>query len=481
MNIVTLFEELLNSLIVAEEKFLNNPKDFHSLETSVKTTTEAFSASFLSNVLSSINDTIYNDSWRKSRYTVQRNDKRTVISSVGDITFDSTYYRNIQDGTYHYLVEEIIGLDAHERFTEEAETVMLTEALKTSYSEAARSLPSKQKITKTTVMNKVHGIAKEIPLSEPSEKKSCKYLFIEADEDHVAEQHGRWTKKEENSSFISKLAYIYEYKQPTKNCKVRKELVNTFYFGGVYSGSEGVEKFWSNVQKFIEKNYIQDDLIKVYISGDGATWIKQGAEYLNKALFCADKFHVMKYINAASNQMLDEKDIAKSNIYRLLHKRNKKEFISYTDEMMACAINQEPVQALQTFILNNWSAIMRTFHNKIVDGCSAESHVSHVLSDRLSSRPMAWSKKGADRMSKLRCYEKNYGRDKIIELVKYSREQRKLSRTGTDDFAEVKVSLREIRSEHYNQAKSYIDRLQATVPGKKKKKMASIREQIRLI
>ena len=149
--------------------------------------------------------------------------------------------------------------------------------------------------------------------------------------------------------------------------------------------------------------------------------------------------------------------------------------------MMACAINQEPVQALQTFILNNWSAIMRTFHNKIVDGCSAESHVSHVLSDRLSSRPMAWSKKGADRMSKLRCYEKNYGRDKIIELVKYSREQRKLSRTGTDDFAEVKVSLREIRSEHYNQAKSYIDRLQATVPGKTVAKMASIREQIRLI
>ena len=65
-------------------------------------------------------------------------------------------------------------------------------------------------------------------------------------------------------------------------------------------------------------------------------------------------------------------------------------------------------------------------------------------------------------MSKLRCYEKNYGRDKIIDLVKYSREQRKLSRTGTDDVAEVKVSLREIRSEHYNQGRSYIDRLQAT-------------------
>lgn len=481
MSIVTLLEELVNSLIAAEEKFLNNPKDFHSLETSVKTATEAFSAAFLSNTLSSMNDKIYNDGWRKSKYTVQRNDKRTVLSSVGDITFDSTYYRNIEDGTYHYLVEEIIGLDSHERFTEEAEVALLTEALKTSYSEAARCLPSKQKITKTTVMNKIHGIAKELPLSEPLEKKSCKYLFIEADEDHVSEQHGRWTKKEENNSFISKLAYVYEYKQPTKTCKARKELVNTFYFGGVYSGSDGVERFWSNVQTFIEMNYIQEDLTRVYISGDGATWIKQGAEYLNKALFCADKFHIMKYINAASNQMLDEKEIAKSTIYRLLHKRDKKEFKSYTDEMLACATNQEPVQALQTFILSNWSAVMRTFHSRIVDGCSAESHVSHILSDRLSSRPMGWSKRGADRMSKLRCYEKNYGRDKIIDLVKYSREQRKLSRTGTDDVAEVKVSLREIRSEHYNQGRSYIDRLQATVPGVTVAKMASIREQIKLI
>ena len=481
MDIVTLLEELVNSLIVAEEKFLNNPKDFYTLETSVKSTTEAFSAAFLSNTLSSMNDKIYNDSWRKSKYTVQRNDKRTVISSVGDITFDSTYYKNVEDGTYHYLVEEIIGLDSHERFTEEAEAVILTKALKTSYSEAARCLPSKQKITKTTVMNKVHGIAKEIPLSETAEKKSCKYLFIEADEDHVAEQHGRWTKKEDNSSFISKLAYVYEYKQPTKTCKARKELVNTFYFGGVYSGTDVVEKFWSNVQTFIETNYNQDDLKRIYISGDGATWIKKGAEYLNKALFCADKFHMMKYINVATNQMLDEKDIAKSNIYRLLNKRDKAGFINYISEMLACANNTEPIQALQTFVTGNWAAVMRTFHSRIVDGCSAESHVSHILSDRLSSRPMGWSKRGADRMSKLRCYEKNYGREKIIELVKYSREQRKLARTGTDDSEVKKIPLYEIVSEHHNKAKSYIDRIQATVPGKTAAKTAAIRTQLKLI
>ena len=481
MNIVTLLEGLVNGLIEAEDKFYQNPKDFYSLETSVKATTEAFSAAFLSNALDSMNQKIYEDGWRKGKYTAQRTDKRTLISSVGDITFNSTYYRGVEDEKHHYLIEEILGLDAHERFTEEAEEILLTEALKNSYSEAARKLPSKQKITKTTVMNKVHRIAEELPVIKPEEKKSCKYLFIEADEDHVAEQHGRWSAKEENGSFISRLAYVYEYKQECKTCKRRKELVNTFYFGGVYAGSEGIERFWNKVGDFIYETYEADDIKRIFISGDGAAWIKSGAKYLDKALFCADKFHMMKYIHAASNQMLEEKDIAKQNLYRLLHERDKEGFEMYTNEMLFSAENQEPIQSLQRYVLGNWAGVMRTYHSKVVEGCSAESHVSHVLSDRLSSRPMGWSQTGADRMSKLRCYEKNCGREKIIDLVRYSRQQRKLARTGTDNIEAVKVSLREIRAEHYDQAKSYIERIQAAIPYGTVRKIASIREQIKLI
>ena len=132
-------------------------------------------------------------------------------------------------------------------------------------------------------------------------------------------------------------------------------------------------------------------------------------------------------------------------------------------------------------MLGNWAAIRRTLRNKLVNGCSAESHVSHVLSDRLSSRPMGWSQTGADRMSKLRCYERNYGREKIIDLVKYSREQRKQKRTGTDNEIIEKVSLRQIRAEHYDQAKSYIERIQATMPGQTARKTAGIRTQLRLL
>lgn len=40
----------------------------------------------------------------------------------------------------------------------------------------------------------------------------------------------------------------------------------------------------------------------------------------------------------------------------------------YTDRMMASASNQKSIQNLQTFVLGNWSAVMRTYHSKVITG-----------------------------------------------------------------------------------------------------------------
>ena len=468
MTIVTLLEVLVNTLNEAEENYFNNPRDFYSLEKAVKTSTEAFAADFLGKVLTDMDEKICQSSWREGRYNIQRKDTRKLISSVGDISFGCTYFRNASGGGYTHLLEDVIGLSKNERFTEEAEAVVLTEALKTSYQEAAGALPSKQKITKTTVMNKVHSIAEEVPYEAPEEKKKADYLFVEADEDHIAEQHGDAKEPKENKSFISKLVYVYECKREVKGSVARKELVNKFYFSGLYPGRDGNEKLWKNVQDYIDKTYDADVLKRVFVSGDGAGWIKSGADCLDKALFCADKFHLMKYINQAAAQLPDEKDSVKKELWHVLNSKKpkaKERFAEYTDGMIQCAKNPEKVELLRTYVLGNWAAVRRTLRNKFVNGCSAESHVSHVLSDRMSSRPMGWSQTGADRMSRLRCYERNYGREGIINLVRYSREQRVLEATGTDGIPVKEITLREIRAEHYDQAKSYIDRLQAHIPG----------------
>ncbi len=482
MAIVTLFEALLNDIFKAEEKFFQDPKSFEVLENSVKTSTEAFAAGFLGEILSELDQAIYKSGWRNGKYKVQRRDRRRLISSVGDIEFDCTYYEAYgkRKGFCH-LLEELIGLERNERFTQNAEVALLTEALKTSYEEATKVLPSRQQITKTTVMNKIHGIAEEIPDTIYETRKAVPYLFIEADEDHVAEQHGKYSPTEENKSFISKLIYIYEMKQDCEGCSGRKELVNKYYFSGIYPGSEGNSKIWSRVRDFIGQNYEEEAIKRIFISGDGAQWIKSGVHFLEKSVFCADKYHLMQYLNAAAAQMLDEKDLVKEELWHLLYSKStkaKKNFDEYTARMMASSKSPEKVECLRKYVLGNWSAVRLTLRNKIVEGCSAESHVSHVLSDRLSSRPMGWSQTGADRMSKLRCYERNNGRAEIIRLVKYSRNQRLLKATGTDDIPVAELTLRNVLAEHYKQTRSYIDRIQAHIPYGTVKKSISIQERL---
>lgn len=484
MDIISLFDTLLTSIFKAEQNFFENPKDFSNLEVAVKSSTDAFAARFLGAILSEMDQSIQKCSWREGRYTIHRNDTRTLISSVGDISFDCTYYKSkSKEKGFTYLLEDLIGLEKNEHFTEAAEAALLCEALKTSYAEAAKVLPSKQEITKTTVMNKVHSIAEEIPDTIYEKPKSVPYLYIEADEDHVAEQHGRYWEGE-NSSFISKLIYIYEFRQESSNVEGRYELVNKYYFSGLYPGEDGNKKLWSKVNAFIQMNYDTEVLKKVFISGDGAKWIKSGVTYVDNSVFCADKYHLMKYVNTAAAQMTDKKDEVKNELWHLMYSRQKKarkNFEIYTANMMQSARNPEKVEDLRKYVLGNWSAVRRTLRNKLVNGCSAESHVSHVLSDRLSSRPMGWSQTGADRMSKLRCYDRNNGRASIIELVKYCREQKHLAATGTDGIVAQDVQLRNILAEHYNQANSYIERLQAHIPYGTVRKTLAIRERLNLL
>ena len=484
MEIITLLDTLVKTLFKAEEEYLNDLKDFNTFEKAVKSSTDEFAANFLSGVLSSIDEQIRNSKWRKEYYTIQRRDTRTKISSVGDLIFNNTCYKRVSDGKYVYLLAELINLAKNERFTEQAEVMLLTEALKTSYQEATKVLPSKQKITKTTVMNKVHQIAEDFPYERAEKPREADYLFIEADEDHIAEQHGDLKEEKANKSFISKLIYIYEAKRNVAGYKARKELVNKFYFSGVYPGRKENEKLWEQVQDYINKTYNTDTIKRIFVSGDAAGWIKSGVDYLDKALFCADKYHLMQYINQAAAQIPDEKDNIKDELWHILYSKRyktKERFDEYTLNLMLAAKNPDKVNTLRTYVLGNWAAIRRTLRNKLVDGCSAESHVSHVLSDRLSSRPMGWSQVGADKMSKLRCFERNYGRENLIKLVRYSREQRALKATGTDDIPVQNISVREILAEHRDQAKSYIERIQAHIPGFTARKTAAIRAHLRLL
>ena len=81
------------------------------------------------------------------------------------------------------------------------------------------------------------------------------------------------------------------------------------------------------------------------------------------------------------------------------------------------------MEEAKAYILSNWTAAkIRLKHKDGVKGSSTEGHVSHVLSSRMSSRPMGWSVLGATKMAQLRAYYLNGG--DMLELVRY--QERKL-------------------------------------------------------
>ena len=92
---------------------------------------------------------------------------------------------------------------------------------------------------------------------------------------------------------------------------------------------------------------------------------------------------------------------------------------------------------------------------------------------------MGWSECGSDRMCRLRCYVRNYGADKIVDLVEYKRSMAMnlLRATGTDDLIPVPEKHRRM-SQWQRSAAAYVDRMQATIPGNTVKKALAIREQL---
>ena len=65
------------------------------------------------------------------------------------------------------------------------------------------------------------------------------------------------------------------------------------------------------------------------------------------------------------------------------------------------------------------SLVLRLKRKNGVLGSSTESHVSHILSERMSLRLMGWSRQGAEKMAGLRAYYYNGG--DMLELVHYQK------------------------------------------------------------
>ena len=275
------------------ENFMKDPKDMASFVYGVRDEVIALGLDIIKETLEDCNQMLRDSGKRKQSWEVVRTDRKTLTTCLGTVCFEKTLFRNKQTRESAYLLDRIMGIESHERLTEDAQAKLLEEAAQTSYRKAGEETSLTDQVSKQTVKNKLHNL--------------------------------------------------------------------TF------------------------------------------------------------------------PQQREEKRIEESGAY----------------------------------ILSNWTAAkIRLKDRETVKGCSAEGHVSHVLSSRMSSRPMGWSRTGVDKMAHLRAYYWNGGN--MLELVRQQEGELPAAAGAEKGVLSCESMLRWER-QHHNKLGKYIESISHSVSTEVKK------------
>jgi len=421
------FEEFgIKNLEKVVEKFLQNPKDMASFIYGIQDNVIKLGLDIIKETLENCDDMIRKSGKRKQNWQIIKKDEKKLVTSLGPVCFEKTLFKNKSTGERTYLLDRIIGIEDHERLTEDAEAKMLEEAVETSYRKAGQAISISEIVSKQTVKNKIHSLEFHSEYKDIEKKKKVKYLYIDADEDHVSLQYrekmGDLVKNDshsKNNCIIAKIVYVYEGIEKEGPRSKRNRLINSHYFCGTYYGEDN-NKLWDEVYEYICCNYDIDSIEKIYLNGDGGGWIKAGKRRLAVLNYVLDEFHLSKYMIRATSHLLDSAEDARQEMYKAMKRGTKKDFEKVIDKILNVTEGEATIRRVnesKEYILSNWSAVkVRLEDRDEILGCSAEGHVSHVLSSRMSSRPMGWSKIGVDKMAHLRAYYWNGG--DMLELVR---------------------------------------------------------------
>lgn len=380
--------------------------DFGSKMARIQTAGNTMVTNILPHLISAADEVVFRDFERKRDWESVRTDQRGLITSIGELNFQRRYYQHKRTGERAYLLDEALGIQANAKVNGDVRQKTVELASQQSYSKSARAATTAY-LSRMSACNYV-GDLKYFPELEPQgERRAVEQLYVEADEDHVSLQNGKKT--------IVKLVYIHEgIKWEGK----RRSLVNPRYLTSPLE--ESPDKLWEKVSDFIGKQYDAQALERIFLSGDGAAWIRTGEDWLYPCVPILDSFHVMKTLRQLCSGSQERINTFQSYV----HKNEPDSAEALFEEIL----KETPVPKRErknkqvNYLLNNWLRIRNQNHPG-AQGCSAEGHISHILSERLSSRPMGWSKKNMMNITQMRIMSANGQAIQYEELRKAKKDK----------------------------------------------------------
>ena len=313
---------------------------------------------------------------REAGLVVERKrDPRQVLTRLGSVKYQRTYYQR-KDGTYCHPVDEIAGVSAYERVSGGVSLALVECAREMSYARSSR-VATGGAVSRQTVLNKVR---QSRATKEVVPRRRVPVLHVDADEDHVRLQSG--------GSTIAPLISGYECIEKQGKRGTCKNIFHISEYG------KKPNELWEEFLTELERRYDLEGT-KIYLHGDGAPWIKTGLEWLPNSVFVLDRYHVNKTLKTAVSG-IDPKSGAQyaHHLRTALQEGDIDYFLSIRDSLLLRWPEQEEsIRTSTDYLLNHFDAIHIWYTDtKARQGGATEPHVSHILSARLSGRPMAWSK-----------------------------------------------------------------------------------------
>ena len=96
--IVPLLEDLGMAFVKIGADFIDHLDQFDEMESEAKALTDRAAAQFMEGMLNYVDELLCQSSKRKGAYDIQRHRQRTLVTTVGDITFTHTLFKSRDDG-----------------------------------------------------------------------------------------------------------------------------------------------------------------------------------------------------------------------------------------------------------------------------------------------------------------------------------------------------------------------------------------------
>jgi len=223
-----------------------------------------------------------------------------------------------------------------------------------------------------------------------SEGRIVPYLLVEGDGTNIALQ------REEERRAEVKIGIAYEGWQLVG--KDRYALKGKTTYAGVMSG----QQFWEGFSVALAGKYDLDKIGQVIVGGDGAEWVKNGAEVLG-GLYQLDRFHLLRALRGG----LREEEV--KAVYEACITGDVAEADVLLRQAQGRAKGEaaQKIARLRGYLLNNAPGL-RDYRLEVgrpdLRGLGAiESNIDKLVAHRMKKHGMSWTKRGGDRMVRLIC------------------------------------------------------------------------------